>query len=192
MLSRVTDPVVASKAELRRRMRLVRDIVEDRVLRSVSLWAAVAATEAYEGASTVMAFVAVDGEPDTDSLFARLTRDGKTLVLPALVDDVIVPKLVGAGLVAGPFGVPTPQGEAVPFRALDLVIVPGLAFTGAGDRLGRGGGHYDRFLASLPEACPTIGVCFTEQLVDDLPLESHDRPVGEVVTDPPTEPSSDL
>ena len=47
-------------------------------------------------------------------------------------------------------------------------------------RLGRGGGHYDRFLATC--GAPTVGVCFTEQIVDELPAEAHDVGVGRVVT----------
>lgn len=193
MLSLVPEPPVpevpvpsvmtAQKAEFRRRMRMVREIVDDRLLRSVSLWAAVASTEAYERAATVMAFVSVDGEPDTDPLLARVALDGKRVVLPAMDDDRIVPRLIGSGLAPGPFGVPAPQGERVELAELDLVIVPGLAFTSDGRRLGRGGGHYDRLLAALPGSCHTIGVCFVEQLVDELPIEPHDRHVDEVITD---------
>ena len=57
---------------------------------------------------------------------------------------------------------------------LDVVVVPGLAFTLDGRRLGQGGGHYDRFLPRLRPDCVTIGACFAEQLVDDLPREPHD------------------
>ena len=52
---------------------------------------------------------------------------------------------------------------------LDVVVVPGLAFTADGRRLGQGGGHFDRFLLRLRPDCLRIGVAFREQLVDDLP-----------------------
>ena len=58
--------------------------------------------------------------------------------------------------------------------SLDVVVVPGLAFTADGRRLGQGGGHYDRFLRQLRRGCVTIGAAFAEQLVDDLPHEDHD------------------
>ena len=70
---------------------MVRDMVDDRLLRSVHLWAQVAALPEYASATTVMAFVGVKGEPDTDSLFARLAADRKTLVLPRMVDRAIQP-----------------------------------------------------------------------------------------------------
>jgi 5-formyltetrahydrofolate cyclo-ligase len=169
------------KVDLRRRMRLTRDLISDRVLRSVALWGALAEHREYVDALVVMAFVGGPGEPDTDSLFARLRADGKTLVLPAVEGDRLVARLVGPGLRPGAFGIDEPQGEPVALTSLDLVLVPGVAFTPDGRRLGRGGGHYDRFLAALPPACPTIGVCFAEQLVDDLPMEAHDRLVGSVL-----------
>ena len=130
-----------------------------------------------------MAFVGGRGEPDTESLFARVAAEGKTLVLPSVVGERLVPRLLGAGLAAGAFDIPEPQGEPISPIGLDLVIVPGLAFTTDGRRLGQGGGHYDRFLAELPPSCATVGVCFAEQIVDELPQEPHDRTVGHVVTD---------
>jgi 5-formyltetrahydrofolate cyclo-ligase len=159
---------------------MVRDLVDDRVLRSVQLWSSVAETAAYADAGTVMAFVGVKGEPDTEPLFARLAAAGKTLVLPRMVDRQIEPALVGDGLVAAGFGLLEPTGAVVDPMSIDLVIVPGLAYTMDGYRLGYGGGNYDRFLPLTRAA--TIGVCFVEQVVDTVPLEPHDLPVQAVIT----------
>jgi 5-formyltetrahydrofolate cyclo-ligase len=65
---------------------------------------------------------------------------------------------------------------------LDVVVVPGLAFTPEGRRLGQGGGHFDRFLARLRGNCLRIGVAFAEQLVADLPTSPHDIAVNVVIT----------
>jgi 5-formyltetrahydrofolate cyclo-ligase len=67
--------------------------------------------------------------------------------------------------------------------AVEVVIVPGTAFTAAGDRLGQGGGWYDRFLPRLRVGATTIGVCFAPQLVAELPVESHDVQLDLVITD---------
>jgi len=187
----VTAPSSASipeqKVALRRRMRMMRDLVDDRVIRSVGLWVEVAALAQYASALRVMAFAATAGEPDTDPLFARLAQDRKTLVLPSMEDGRIVPRLVGAGLVPGAHGILSPQGDAVDPESIDLVLVPGLAFTPAGARLGRGGGHYDRFLPTLRLGCAVVGVCFAEQLLDELPHEDHDGNMDVVVVDPLSE-----
>jgi 5-formyltetrahydrofolate cyclo-ligase len=119
------------------------------------------------------------GEPDTDGLLARLDRDGKRLLLPRIEGDVIVAAEVGDGLRPGPFSGREPSGSVRHQPEIDVVIVPGVAFTSDGVRLGRGGGHYDRFLAGV--TCPTIGVCFTEQVCDELPHEPHDVRVAAVI-----------
>jgi len=76
----------------------------------------------------------------------------------------------------------TPE-SLVPPDKIDLILVPGLAFTRDGQRLGRGGGYYDRYLAALPSVAMKLGVCFQFQLVDSLPLEAHDQRVHAVVTE---------
>ena len=67
--------------------------------------------------------------------------------------------------------------------AVDVVIVPGVAFTPSGDRLGQGGGWYDRFLAGVRPSCITIGVGFEPQLLDEIPLEDHDLRLDLIVTE---------
>jgi 5-formyltetrahydrofolate cyclo-ligase len=76
-----------------------------------------------------------------------------------------------------------PAARVVPPEEIDVILVPGLAFTRLGQRLGRGGGYYDRYLASLPAKTLKIGVCFGFQIVDALPTESHDQAVAAVVTE---------
>jgi len=161
-------------------MRMVRDDVEDHLMRSVQLWAKVAEQPDYQRAGTVMAFVSFGSELDTDPLFARVAVEGKRLVLPRVEATGIVPADADTPLVASKFGVLEPTGPAVDVAEIDLVIVPGLAFTVAGDRLGYGRAYYDMFLPTVP--APSIGVCFDEQLVDEMPVEAHDVRVDMVIT----------
>ena len=167
------------KPELRRRMRMVRDAVTDRVLRSVELWSLVAELPAYRDATNVMAFVGMNSEPDTDALFAVLKADRKRLLLPRVEGGELV-VCDGAGpLATSKFGVQEPTGPALPLDVVDFVIVPGLAFTNAGDRLGYGGGFYDGFLPKVQ--APNSGVCFREQIVDELPMNQRDVRVQRVI-----------
>jgi len=80
----------------------------------------------------------------------------------------------------GPFGIMEPS-SGNPVRELDIIVCPGLAFTSHGDRLGQGGGFYDRALTQFPTA-KTIGVCFDCQLLDSLPSEPHDAKMAQVIT----------
>lgn len=72
---------------------------------------------------------------------------------------------------------PAESESAVP----NVVIVPLVAFTAEGHRLGQGGGHYDRWLATHPQAT-AIGLAWDCQLAEELPVEAHDRPLAAVVT----------
>ncbi len=105
-----------------------------------------------------MAFDSVPGEPITGPFVEWCRASGKDVVLPE--DD------------------PAPDPSRV-----DVVVVPGTAFTDTGDRLGQGGGWYDRFLPRTRPDCLWIGVGFEPQLVSALPVEAHDVRVHLVVTD---------
>lgn len=80
----------------------------------------------------------------------------------------------------GPFGLLQPDADAAPVVP-DVLFVPLLAFTARGQRLGQGGGHYDRWLEAHPDTV-AIGLAWDCQLVEDLPREPHDRALGAVVT----------
>lgn len=84
------------------------------------------------------------------------------------------------GLEAGPYGMMQPFSDA-PEVMPDTVFVPLLGFTAKRDRLGQGGGHYDRWLAANPDVS-AIGLAWDCQLVDSLPVEAHDIRLGAVVT----------
>lgn len=77
---------------------------------------------------------------------------------------------------------PVPECPEVHAGDLDLIVLPGAAFTLDGRRLGYGGGFYDTLLAGPAKGVPAVGVCFPCQLLDDVPAEPHDRSVDMVVT----------
>lgn len=70
----------------------------------------------------------------------------------------------------------------VPAKALDMIIVPLVAFDRTGARLGYGGGCYDRYLSTVSPACHVIGIAFDEQRVDDVPTDVHDLPLPNIVS----------
>lgn len=70
----------------------------------------------------------------------------------------------------------------VPAEALDMVVVPLVAFDRAGARLGYGGGCYDRYLPMLSPACQIIGIAFNEQRVDAVPTDAHDLPLPHIIS----------
>lgn len=70
----------------------------------------------------------------------------------------------------------------VPAKALDMIIVPLVAFDRTGARLGYGGGCYDRYLPTLSATCQVVGIAFDEQRVDHVPTDAHDLPLPNIVS----------
>lgn len=141
----------------------------------------------HEPRRHVLAYVA---DPDELDLTALLVDppNGWTTLLPRFDDGalVAVAHTHGAPLVAGIYGIPEPVGPALDPTVIDVVLVPGVAFTHDGWRIGRGAGLYDRLLASLRPDAVRVGVCAEELVVPELPLEPHDQPVDVLVTDAST------
>lgn len=133
-------------------------------------------------ARTIAAFASLPGEPMLLPLLAELPD--RRWALPRVDGETMRFHLATpAGLVAGAFGILEPPADAplCPPGEIELFLCPGMAFTAAGGRLGRGKGYYDRSLAAAPAAL-RCGVCFREQLVPDLPVEPHDQPMHFLVT----------
>lgn len=173
--------VDAAKRALRARLREVRAAIaadpRDRLARSARIWARIVpfvelgAQSPGSGSQRtqmprVLLFESLPTEPETAGWIEWCEERGI---------EVLLPEVDGPELRVMP-------GDVDP-AALDLVVVPGLGFTTDGRRLGQGGGHYDRFLPRLRRDCPTIGACFAEQLVDDLPTTGLDCRVASVATD---------
>ncbi len=173
-----------ASARLRLLAALLATQAEERAAWSAALRGHLLDSDLWRAARTVMIFAPLSREPDLLPLFQTNTR----LVFPAMEDDCIVPcNVPGEGcLVPGAFRFREPDRTIcpqVPMEEIDLVLVPGLGFGRDGTRLGRGRGHYDRFLKSLPARAVRCGVCFQGQVSDSLPVESHDVTMHRLLTE---------
>jgi 5-formyltetrahydrofolate cyclo-ligase len=137
-------------------------------------------------AGTVAAYYSLGTEPATHSLVYALWKRGSYVVLPLLLPDGDLDWASYEGpdsLVPGPRGLlqpaEPPRGRATIARA-DVVLAPAVAVDRAGNRLGRGGGSYDRALARVGEQVPVIAPLYDGELVDALPVEPHDQKVRAV------------
>jgi 5-formyltetrahydrofolate cyclo-ligase len=138
-------------------------------------------------AGTVAAYYAAGAEPDSRRLVYALWKRGTYVILPLLLPDGDLDWASYEGpdsMAPGPRGLsqPTepPRGTGAVARA-DAVLVPALAVDRAGNRLGRGGGSYDRVLARVGAQVPVMALIYDTELVGSLPVASHDRPVRAVV-----------
>ena len=149
--------------------RLIRDVLLD--------------LPALQMAGTVAAYYSVGTEPDTRGLVYALWKRGTYVLLPLLRPDGDLDWASYEGpdsLVPGPRGLhepgEPPRGVDAVARA-DVVLAPALAVDRAGNRLGRGGGSYDRALARVGPLIPVIALLYDDELLGRVPAEPHDTPV---------------
>jgi 5-formyltetrahydrofolate cyclo-ligase len=137
---------------------------------------------------TVSGFKSFADEIDVGPLMARLAREGWRTALPVVVGRglplVFRGWAPGEPMVAGHWSIPVPL-ETAPELEPDVLLVPMLAFDGAGFRLGYGGGFYDRTLAALRASKPVIavGVAYAAQEVAEVPRGRHDEPLDWILTE---------
>lgn len=136
----------------------------------------------YQRAGTILLYHSIPDEVCTHALISEAWQT-KRVLLPTVVGDHLELHEYSptSATHEGAFSIVESEGALfTDFAAIDLAIIPGMAFDSAGNRLGRGKGYYDRLLPHL--TCPLIGICFPFQFLPHIPSEPHDRPVDEVIS----------
>ena len=183
------DPTVAAKHAARVRANEARECLDLVACRAhaASLAERLLALPELAAAHILLTYAALPAELDPslaiDGLRARGTRIAYTRIeAPGVLGLHEVDSDVE--LIPGPLGIRQPPHDAprVAHDAVDAVIVPGVAYDESGQRLGYGGGYFDRLLPLLRPDCVRIGVAFDEQLLPSIPAEEHDAEVDIVVT----------
>lgn len=167
-----------TKNELRKAMRALNRGVDARQRAAVSLRIVARVEELpdFVRARTVGLYCALPDEPDLSDALVRWAGE-KRLVVPRVEGETM--RLFDYDpqtLVTGAFGIlePGPAARLCAPGEIDLLLVPGVAFTREGARCGRGKGYYDRYLAQPEFRGAKFGVCYAHQLIDALPAEPHD------------------
>ena len=134
------------------------------------------------------AYVSVGREPGTSALLDALVAAGKRVIVPVVLPDLDLDWATydGPGSLAsarlGLLEPVTPRLGVDAVATADVVLVPGMAVSPSGDRLGKGGGCYDRALARVPVGTPVVVLLHDGEVGLDVPVEPHDRPVTAAVT----------
>ncbi len=144
--------------------------------------------EAISKRQPIAVYLASRWEIDLGEFILAVLRQGGKIVAPRWTgtdyDLAEIAALDEECLVAGPMGILEPRANLprVEPSEVGVWLVPGLAFTGDGRRLGYGGGWYDRLLAGISAGVPKLGIAYDFQVVDDLPHAAHDILLTEVVS----------
>lgn len=195
------------KAELRRAVIARRDALDldVRAAKSTVVCARLVELLDHLGAAephTVAAYAAMGSEVDPAAFAAATAKHGWRVAYPCMLSAtdaaacgqrMCMRAVAAADASSAPFiGHPTRAFTAtdidssrfpiVPVEALDMIVVPLVAFDQTGARLGYGGGCYDRYLPMLSPACQIIGIAFDEQRVDRVPTDAHDLPLPHIIS----------
>lgn len=179
-----------TKREIRAAILAARRALADgvRVAADARLCAAVAALARTVRPRPVACYCPVPGEPGGPDLLPTLVDAGTPILLPVLGRDRDLDWARYSGpddLAPDWYGLPTPTSAPLGRHALAtaaLVLVPALAVDARGTRLGRGGGCYDRALTRVAAGIPVLALLYDGELVNELPVQPHDRPVSGVIT----------
>lgn len=142
--------------------------------------------EAFQSAKTVALYMAIGGEVDLETLFPKCRELGKRTCIPVFNAETNLYEMAEIAADTecrtGRYGIREPiPPSLVPMNQIDLIAVPGVAFDPQGNRLGRGGGHYDRLLEGFGGY--TAGVAFNFQILPRIPTDEHDQPVLSIATE---------
>lgn len=177
--------MIVHKREIRERIRdaIARLSQTERTVQAEYICRNIVEHETVRRASIVAAFCSLPDEPSTTQLLHLLSAS-HTVVIPRIQGDHMEFCKYRQGETArGAFGIQEPKGDyIVPPHMIDAIIVPGVAFTPAGHRMGRGKGFYDRYMSQPGFNAYKIGVCYNVQILDSLPVEQHDIIMDDVVS----------
>ncbi len=183
------EQLLLEKKNLRRKMLKTRSGLSEEYMRAAGddIAEQLLTMPLYSEARSIFVYVSMPAEPPTDRIIRCALEDGR---------EVYVPKCIGREMSAvricsledlrpGMMGIPEPvrHNETKTADELDLIIVPCLAASEDGRRLGHGGGYYDRFLSH--ERGNTVCLCFRQMLCPDIPAGVHDVRILHILTEQP-------
>ncbi|TDL34543.1 5-formyltetrahydrofolate cyclo-ligase [Jeotgalibacillus sp. S-D1] len=177
-----------NKSELRKEIHvsLTKIKEEDYRKRSKNIHQNLYDTQCWKNAKSIGITISRFPEVDTYGVIEKAWMEGKTVSVPRCIHQG--KKLDFYSISSFEEVEPSYFGLLEPLQslqktspdAIDLLIVPGLAYNSSGFRLGYGGGYYDRYLANYYKR-KTISLCFKEQIVEHIPVDGHDQPVGMLI-----------
>ncbi len=186
------------KKRLREKLLKKRDSIppEQKALQETSIEKRLFELDNFKKANSILMYVSFRSEVNTRKFLDDIHKMGKRLILPLVDARHKILKLYevkdNSELAPGYMGIPEPdvrENRRVTIKDIDLVVIPGTGFDIQGNRLGYGGGYYDRLLSyeskqlAEVEHIPTVALAFEEQIGEEIPAEPHDIQVDMIITD---------
>ena len=182
----MNDEIHLRKKALRKKIRRRKKNIgnNQRNVKSALIMKKVEDSEQFQKAKNIFIYWAMDDEVDTRKFITKWHKE-KTFILPSVDgNDLLLKKFVGKDSLKNGelYDIPEPIGKPfVELNKLDLAIIPGVAFDGNNNRMGRGKAYYDKILRRIKNNTFLMGICYNFQFVDEVPIEEHDIKMDKVI-----------
>ncbi|WP_432663492.1 5-formyltetrahydrofolate cyclo-ligase [Wukongibacter baidiensis] len=181
------------KKKLRKNLLKNREVMEKQTVEKLSkkIMKNVIKIPEFKQSKVVMIYLSFKNEVETNELIDWCFEQGKEVVIPYCVVDnrQIIPCKLDVerkGLKKNKYGIWEPKKDSmvtVEIENIDSIIIPGVGFDENCNRLGFGGGYYDRFLVKRKKNIPAIAICYQNQIIKSVPTDNYDIPMDMVVTE---------
>jgi 5-formyltetrahydrofolate cyclo-ligase len=183
------DKASVLKKEIRARSLARRNTItpEERQVQGQRVLGYLLAMDTYNKAKRVLLYASYQSEVPTEPIIENALKSGREVVLPRVDESngCLTKHIIGSmgDVEAGFKGIPEPTTDVcIRVEDVDIVIVPGVAFSPDGARIGYGGGYYDRLLPRVKGTIPIVALAYEEQMFDNLPSEGHDISMDLIIT----------
>ena len=173
-----------NKKEIRNKYKVIRSQIKHKGEKSHKIYSALTATEEYKKCKIIALYASLEDEADTSRIIDTAKNEGKTVLLPKIVGNGEMDFYeTGDTLKENSFGIKEPNGtKKYPPEEIDFIIVPLICADKNRNRIGFGGGYYDRYLSNYKG--DTIGICFDEQVSSvPLPCSKYDIKPNMIISD---------
>ncbi len=170
------------KSEARKVYKALRAAIKDKPLKSKAIHHALVNLDYFQHAENIAAYASFGSEVDTWELL-KTQLHNKHIALPKVQGRSMEFYQINnlENMLQSSYGIWEPDISMNPLRKFDIVLLPGLAFDVYGHRMGYGGGYYDKYFSD--KDCLLIGLCFEEQIQEQIPHEPHDIKMNMIITD---------
>ena len=180
-----------NKKNLRYKIQIARDKIpeEIRIEKTRQIAANFIKTDEYRKAKAVLIYYPFRSELDTTIILKKAQKDGKKIILPRVLGDrldLYFVENLKTQLEKGNFGIMEPITnicKSASISDIDLAVIPGVCFDKNFNRIGYGGGFYDRLIPLLHKGIKKISLCFEMQVIDRIPVSCHDVKVDKIITE---------
>ena len=177
------------KKEIRRKVISKRDLLNNKIELDEVIEKKLKDNKIYKNSKNIFIYLGFGSEINTIKYVEDFLNEGKKIIIP--YTDMKNKVMYGIeintldGLEKNKFGIlePTDISEIFNKEDIDLIIMPGVAFDRSGNRIGYGGGYYDKFLCGMSSDIPTIALAYDIQILEEVPSEKHDIKVDMVITE---------